>query len=98
MSDITPLSIQSNGVIRATDSQGRIHQYHTDPRESEAFGFSLKCLSAGAQELGYLLGYQDDPNNRSVPQLKQDWLTKVTSVGYPLKLAEDFLTQRLTLD
>ena len=98
MSDITPLSIQSNGVIRATDSQGRIHQYHTDPQESEAFGFSLKCLSAGAQELGYLLGNQDDPNDRSATQLKQEWLTKVTSAGYPLELAEAFLTQRLTLD
>ena len=106
MDDLTPVSISSRGVIKATDADGITHHFHTDPEESRQFAAAVRCFTCGREELGLLLYSGDNPeqaarrhqDGRTDEQLKDDWLTKVCSAGMPREAALAFLTARLSIE
>ena len=103
---LTPQSVNSRGVITATDADGTTHHFHTDEQEARQFAFASMCLAAGRDEL-FLLLYSDacpayaaqrQEDGRNDEQLKADWLTKVTAAGMPEAAALRFLTARLEMN
>ena len=102
---LTPQSVNSRGVITATDADGNRHHFHTDEQEARQFAFAAKSLAAERDEL-FLLLYSDacptyaaqrQADGRSDDQLKSDWLSKVTAAGMPEAAALKFLTARLEM-
>lgn len=100
---LIPSTINSNGVITATDGDGFTHHFHTDANEAQAFFRSVQALAAGREELGLLCSYQGDPtflmrrqkDGRSDEELKADWLSKVMAAGITKEAALQFLEARL---
>lgn len=100
---LIPSTINSNGVITATDTNGVTHHFHTDADEAQLFFRTVQAFAAGRQELGLLLTYKGDPtirmrrqrDGRSDEQLKADWLAKVVAAGITKEAALQFLEARL---
>jgi|MDTC01.2.fsa_nt_gb hypothetical protein len=105
MPELTPETINSNGVITATDADGRTHHFHTDPTEAKAFAQVSRCLCAGVEELGLLLHCGSTPDwimrrqadGRNDEELRRDWIRKVTSAGMSEEAAIHFLEARLSV-